>query len=96
MLDRARAFAIENLKELMPSMGPSQRERIGGVLLDLPMHWRAPRLQAIWSLKEREHCNNGGDDGESCWIDPSVLQLARVDFNLVQAVHRGELLKITK
>lgn len=96
MLDRARAFAIEKLKELMPSLGPSQRERIGGVLLDLPMHWRAPRLQAIWSLKEKEHCNNGGGDDESCWIDPSVLQLARVDFNLVQAVHRGELVKITK
>ncbi|KAK1696197.1 hypothetical protein QYE76_012894 [Lolium multiflorum] len=93
MLDRARAFAVKRLQELMPSMKPFQREKIRDVLLDLPLHWRAPRLQTIRSLEEHR-----GDLYETCRdiIDPSVLQLAVLDFNLVQAVHRSELLEVTR
>jgi hypothetical protein len=93
MLDRARAFAVKRLQELMPSMKPYQREKIRDVLLDLPPHWRAPRLQTIQSLEEHR-----GDEYETCrdMIDPSVLQLAVLDFNLVQAVHRSELLEVTR
>uniref|UniRef100_A0ACD5TM43 Uncharacterized protein n=4 Tax=Avena sativa TaxID=4498 RepID=A0ACD5TM43_AVESA len=87
MLDRARAFAIEKLQELIPSMKPYQREKVRGVLLDLPLHWRAPRLQAVRSLKEHRGDRN---------IDPSILQLAALDFNQVQAVHRSELLEMTR
>lgn len=93
-LDRARAFAIKKLQELMPSMKPYQRGKVRAVLLDLPLHWRSPRLQAVWSLKEQSH-NGGGD--ESCRnVEPSVLQLAAWDFNQVQAAHRSELLEVTK
>ncbi|KAM0876373.1 hypothetical protein ACQ4PT_036218 [Festuca glaucescens] len=91
MLDRARTFAVKRLQELMPSMKPYQREKVRDVLLDLPLHWRAPRLQTIRSLEE--HC---GDETCRDIIDPSVLQLAVLDFNLVQAVHRSELLEVTR
>ncbi|KAF0931485.1 hypothetical protein E2562_004607 [Oryza meyeriana var. granulata] len=78
MLDEARAFAMESLKE--------SSERIDGVLSGLPLHWRAPRLQALWSLKQQhEH----GDD-------MIVRQLAAADFNLVQCVHGGELERMTR
>uniref|UniRef100_A0ACD5TSQ2 Uncharacterized protein n=1 Tax=Avena sativa TaxID=4498 RepID=A0ACD5TSQ2_AVESA len=91
MLDRARALAIEKLQEqLIPSMKPDQREKTRAILLDLPLHWRAPRLQTLRSLEEhRGH-------GHRNIIDPSILQLAALDFNLVQAVHRSELLEVTR
>jgi hypothetical protein len=85
ILDRARAFAIKKLQELMPSMNPYKREKVSDVLLNLPLHWRASRLQTVWSLQD-----HSGD------IDPSILQLAVLDFNLVQAVHRSELLEMTR
>ncbi|KAF7098417.1 hypothetical protein CFC21_100161 [Triticum aestivum] len=90
MLDEARSFAVKKLEELMPSMsismGPaSQTERQG----DLPLHWKVPRLQATWSLKQHRY-----NDERS--IDHSILQLAAVDFNLVQAVHGAELVEVTK
>ncbi|KAL5198750.1 hypothetical protein ABZP36_002262 [Zizania latifolia] len=92
MLDEARAFAVETLKEMtrVPSSvsEPRQRERIDGILSGcLPLHWRAPRLQALWSLKQ-QHCEDDNEDG--------ILQLAADDFNLVQSVHRRELERITR
>lgn len=92
VLDDARAFTIKKLEELMPSMsnsmGPaSQTERQG----DLPLHWRVPRLQAIWSLKQHAY-----NDERHLSMAPSILQLAAVDFNLVQAVHGAELVEVTK
>ncbi|KAM0927751.1 hypothetical protein ACQ4PT_002662 [Festuca glaucescens] len=97
MLDRARAFAIKKLQELMPSMKPYQREKVSPILLDLPLHLRAPRLQTIWSLEDHRDSIDNGRDGESCRnIDPSILQLVALDFNLVQAVHRAELVEVTK
>ncbi|KAE8779940.1 Myrcene synthase, chloroplastic [Hordeum vulgare] len=94
VLDEARAFAIKTLQELMPSMSisvvpASQTE----TQRDLPLHWRVPRLQATCSLKQHGY----NDKSLSCRkIDPSILHLAAVDFNLVQAVHGAELLKVTK
>uniref|UniRef100_A0ACD5VCP1 Uncharacterized protein n=1 Tax=Avena sativa TaxID=4498 RepID=A0ACD5VCP1_AVESA len=90
MLDRARALAIEKLQELIPSMKPDQREKTRAILLDLPLHWRAPRLQTLRSLEEHR------GRGDRNIIDPSILQLAALDFNLVQAVHRSELLEVTR
>ncbi|KAK3124523.1 hypothetical protein QOZ80_7BG0587790 [Eleusine coracana subsp. coracana] len=87
VLDDARALAVERLRELqVPSfVGHGRRER-----RQLPLHWRPPRLQAMWSLQR--FC----DDGDCRLVDPSVLQLSKVDFNLTQAVHREELVQITK
>lgn len=91
MLDEARAFAVKKLEELMPSMstfmGPASQTEIQG---DLPLHWRVPRLQATWSLKQ-----HGYNDERNLSMDPSILQLAAVDFNLVQAVHGAELVEVT-
>ncbi|CAM0905162.1 unnamed protein product [Alopecurus aequalis] len=92
MLDRAREYAIKKLQELMPSTEHYQREKVRAVLLDLPLHWRAPRLQTAWSLKEHR------DNWESCGcrsIDSSIRQMAALDFNQVQAMHRSELLEVT-
>lgn len=87
MLNTARAFAIDRLQQqMMPS------SMVGGSYFqeDLPLHWRAPRLQAIRSLKHhRSDCS--GDEIASC-----IMQLAAEDFDRVQAVHQSELVELTR
>ncbi|XP_062187721.1 alpha-terpineol synthase, chloroplastic-like [Phragmites australis] len=80
VLDEARAFAVENLQ---------RRQQAPSFMDALPLQWTAPRLRAMWSLRADYCC----DDKR---IDPAIVQLAKADFNLVQAVHRGELVKIIK
>ncbi|KAH9660168.1 Beta-myrcene/(E)-beta-ocimene synthase 2 [Citrus sinensis] len=50
--------------------------------LELPLHWRMPRLEARWFI---DVCENGPD------MNPILLELAKVDFNIVQAVHQENL-----
>ncbi|KAK9185738.1 hypothetical protein WN943_026097 [Citrus x changshan-huyou] len=50
--------------------------------LELPLHWRMPRLEARWFIDVYE---NGPD------MNPILLELAKVDFNIVQAVHQENL-----
>ena len=50
--------------------------------LELPLHWRAPRLEAKWFMDQYER-----DDK----LEPKLLQLAKLDFNRVQTVHQGEI-----
>ncbi|KAH9660171.1 Beta-myrcene/(E)-beta-ocimene synthase 2 [Citrus sinensis] len=50
--------------------------------LELPLHWRMLRLEARWFIDVYE---NGPD------MNPILLELAKVDFNIVQAVHQENL-----
>ena len=50
--------------------------------LELPLHWRMRRLEARWFIDVYE---NGPD------MNPILLELAKVDFNIVQAVHQENL-----
>ncbi|CAM0151658.1 unnamed protein product [Urochloa decumbens] len=70
-----------------------QRLHDGHLQQQLPLHWRAPRLQAMWTLQKQIIA--GDDDGETM-IDPAILQLARVDFNQVQTLHQRELAEATR
>jgi hypothetical protein len=83
VLDQARAFAVGKLAARDDS------DLCTHLSSTLPLHWRAPRLQAMWSLiKDDDHNNKVA-------VDPAILQLAQVDFNLVQALHRRELAEVT-
>ena len=46
ILDVARTYSAKALKELMPSMLPHLRESVAHAL-ELPLHWRAPRLGPV-------------------------------------------------
>ncbi|KAF8666152.1 hypothetical protein HU200_053868 [Digitaria exilis] len=86
LLDEARIFSAEALKELMPSMPPHLSEGVAHAL-ELPLHWRAPRLETRWFI------NQYSRDIDMC---PLLLQFAKLDFNKVQDEHQQDLATVTR
>ncbi|KAL6839722.1 hypothetical protein ACP4OV_030410 [Aristida adscensionis] len=86
ILDKARKFSTNSLIDLMPSMSPRVKSKVAHAL-DLPFHWRAPRLETRWSID-----NYTGDSS----LHPSLLQFAMLDFNIVQGINQQELGNITR
>ncbi|XP_070039674.1 (R)-linalool synthase TPS5, chloroplastic-like isoform X3 [Nicotiana tomentosiformis] len=50
--------------------------------LELPRHWMMPRLETQWYISIYEIMSNA---------NPLLLELAKLDFNIVQAVHQQDL-----
>nr|CAB3496309.1 unnamed protein product [Digitaria exilis] len=86
LLDEARVFSTEALRELMPSMHPHLRSYVDNALA-VPLHWAAPRLQARWFI------DHYAEDVEA---DQVLLRFAKLDFNKVQKLHQQELSRITR
>ncbi|KAL6653056.1 hypothetical protein ACP70R_011981 [Stipagrostis hirtigluma subsp. patula] len=86
ILDTARTFSTNALKDLMPSMHPNIRNKLAHAL-DLPLHWRTPRLEARWSIDH--YCKDIS-------FDRLLLQFAVLDFNTVQCLNQEELANVTR
>ncbi|KAG7981065.1 hypothetical protein I3843_05G213200 [Carya illinoinensis] len=83
ILDEARDFATKTLEEFV-ELNKDQNNLYAMVshALELPLHWRMIRLEARWFIdlyRSREDMN------------PILLELAELDFNMVQAVHQEDL-----
>lgn len=50
--------------------------------LELPLNWRMPRLDACWCIKLYETSNN---------MNPALLELAKLDYNILQGLYQEEL-----
>ncbi|PIN18645.1 (-)-alpha-terpineol synthase [Handroanthus impetiginosus] len=55
--------------------------------LDLPLHWRVERPKARWFIEVYEKRPS---------MNAVVLELAKLDFNIVQAIHQEELKHISR
>ncbi|KAF7849929.1 hypothetical protein BT93_L0113 [Corymbia citriodora subsp. variegata] len=82
ILDEAGNFASKHLKDLNLDKVPAILASHVSHALDMPIHWRPNRLEARWfmDMYEKQHD-----------MIPSLLRLAKIDFNLVQSVHKKEI-----
>lgn len=50
--------------------------------LERPLHWRVPRLEARWFIDMYEKKQS---------MNTTILQFAKLDFNMVQVIHLEDL-----
>ncbi|XP_038694655.1 probable terpene synthase 12 isoform X2 [Tripterygium wilfordii] len=83
LLDKALVFTSEHLRDFQSKM-----EGYYGIAehvshsLELPVHRRMSRLEARWFIEALDKSN---------YINSKLLELAKLDFNLVQSVHQRDL-----
>ncbi|KAH7854207.1 hypothetical protein Vadar_011374 [Vaccinium darrowii] len=82
-LEEARDFATKNLRQWLKRKDiHHDLAMLVSHALELPLHWRVPRLEARWFIDVYE----GRPD-----MNPTLLQLAKLDYNIVQAIHQADL-----
>ncbi|PON94472.1 Terpene synthase, N-terminal domain containing protein [Trema orientale] len=85
ILEEARDFTTKHLEEYMRVNKDQSADDLVILVdhaLELPLHWRMLRLEARWFIDVygRKHDTN-----------PTVLELAKLDFNVVQSVYLEDL-----
>lgn len=85
ILEEAKVFSTENLQVLKEGAESNLAKRIEHAL-ELPMHWRLPRLEARHFIDAYEEEEGKIDD---------LLDFAKLDFNMVQMVHQTELKELS-
>ncbi|KAK0588634.1 hypothetical protein LWI29_003410 [Acer saccharum] len=81
IMDEALTFCRTNLNEVKSMVNPALSELVNHAL-ELPLHRRTVRLEARWYIEacsERKHVNG------------LLLELAKLDFNVVQSQLQNEL-----
>ncbi|PIA58447.1 hypothetical protein AQUCO_00500403v1 [Aquilegia coerulea] len=86
ILHDARDFTVKHLKLLNENMDLRITEDVTRAL-ELPLHWKLPRLEA------REYIDVYQRNEK---MNPVLLELAQLDFNVLQAIHQEELKNISR
>ncbi|GAV65148.1 LOW QUALITY PROTEIN: Terpene_synth domain-containing protein/Terpene_synth_C domain-containing protein, partial [Cephalotus follicularis] len=81
-MEDARAFATKHLEEYVKQNKDTYISILVSHALELPLHWRMPRAEVKWFIDIYETRND---------MKPTLLELAKVDFNMVQATHQEDL-----
>ncbi|KAG2667185.1 hypothetical protein I3760_15G100100 [Carya illinoinensis] len=87
ILEEAKDFATKHLKEYVDQSKDQYLCMMVNHALELPLHWRVIRLEARWFIdayRSREDMN------------PTLLELAKLDFNMVQAVHQEDIKEMSR
>ncbi|KAI3441985.1 uncharacterized protein J3R85_001561 [Psidium guajava] len=87
IVDEAWNFASKHLKDLNVDEVPTNLASHVNHALDMPIHWRPNRLEARWFMDMYEKQQD---------MIPSLLQFAKLDFNLVQSIHRKEVSNLAR
>ncbi|XP_019453843.1 PREDICTED: terpene synthase 10-like isoform X3 [Lupinus angustifolius] len=82
IMNKARDFTLEFLKEYLTKNKGNHLSLLTSHALELPLHWRIDRWEARWFIDAYRRREN---------MSPAILQLAIVDFNIVQAIYQEEL-----
>ncbi|KAK8938337.1 hypothetical protein KSP40_PGU007655 [Platanthera guangdongensis] len=92
-LDEGRRRAEKRLREWSRSCSLNDQENhislaeLVDHALELPLHWRTPRLHSLWFI---------GAYGRIEGMDPRLLELAKLDFNIVQRIYKLELKEVSR
>ncbi|KAJ8460709.1 hypothetical protein OPV22_033635 [Ensete ventricosum] len=88
VLDQAMDFTTKHLKCFMEegSLEPRLREHVAHAL-ELPLHWRMQRSHTRWFIEAYQR---------EATMNPVVLELAKLDFNVVQGMYKGELRELSR
>nr|QWQ79340.1 TPS63 [Juglans sigillata] len=87
ILEEARDFATKQLKEYVDQSKDHYLCTMVNHALELPLHWRVMRSEARWFID----AYRGIED-----MNPTLLELAELDFNMVQAVHQEDLKEVSR
>ncbi|PKU85555.1 terpene synthase 10-like [Dendrobium catenatum] len=86
-LDEAGKFAMKHLKYHDRSLlSPQLVEQIEHAL-ELPLHWRMSRLHTRWFIDAYGRHKN---------FNPTLLEFAKLDFNMVQSIYKTELQELSR
>ncbi|KAL1562168.1 (-)-germacrene D synthase [Salvia divinorum] len=86
ILDDALAFTTATLKSMAPNLGSPLKEQVVHALVQ-PLHLGIPRVEArsfISVYEEKEQKNE------------TLMKLAKIDYNLLQIIHKEELSEISR
>nr|B3TPQ7.1 RecName: Full=Alpha-terpineol synthase, chloroplastic; Short=Mg17; Flags: Precursor [Magnolia grandiflora]ACC66282.1 alpha-terpineol synthase [Magnolia grandiflora] len=84
-LDEAKAFTYRHLRGLKGNIDSNLKGLVEHAL-ELPLHWRVLRLEARWYIDTYERMED---------MNPLLLELAKLDFNIVQNVYQGQVRKMS-
>lgn len=87
IIDKALEFSYACLKDMEKNKLPKGLAMRLDHALDMPMHWRPGRLVARWFMRVYE---------EEPDMNPALLKLAKLDFNVVQSVHMKDFDKLAR
>ncbi|KAG6395260.1 hypothetical protein SASPL_145901 [Salvia splendens] len=86
ILEDALAFTTVTLKSLVPNLGSPLKKQVERALVQ-PLHFGTPRIEArsyIAVYEEEEHKNE------------TLIKLAKLDYNLLQMLHKEELQQVSR
>ena len=86
ILEEARDFSIKNLNSLMEKLGSNSAKQVKQSL-EVPLIWRVPRVEArnFIDVYQKDNTRN-----------LTLLELAKLDYNLVQSVHQREIKELQR
>ena len=89
ILDRARKFSFTHLKEFVNKKSGEEDELslMVSKALGLPLNWMISRLETLWFIPVYERKLNKSS---------TLLELAKLDYNIVQATHQEDIKNLSR
>ncbi|KAL5568185.1 hypothetical protein UlMin_024760 [Ulmus minor] len=83
-LEEARDLSTKHLQQYISNKEASEDEIVVLInhALEIPLHWRMLRLEARWFIDVYDKRKD---------MNPTLLELAKLDFNVVQSTHQEDL-----
>uniref|UniRef100_A0A1W7HBY2 Putative limonene-myrcene synthase n=1 Tax=Scoparia dulcis TaxID=107240 RepID=A0A1W7HBY2_SCODU len=91
-LESAREFSTEHLERNSITTSNDDENPMSlfvREVLEMPLHWRIQRAKARWFMEDAYEKRKGKNSA-------LLLELAKLDFNIVQATHQEELKQVSR